>query len=185
MSESVLLRVAQGDQAGVRACIDEFGSLVWSLARRFCPNRDDAEDAVQDIFMEIWRNATRFDPRRGSEKMFVAMIARRRLIDRLRYLAHRPTVALTDELDTVAFADPGNRGELCIDAERAAAAVAELNSQQQQVIALAVMYGLSHGEIAAKTGLPLGTIKSQLRRGLIRVRELLGVAQVAVAGGER
>jgi RNA polymerase sigma factor (sigma-70 family) len=183
VAESVLSRVARGDAGGVAACIDEFGSLVWALARRMTPNRDEAEDAVQEIFMDIWKSAARFDRQRGSEQVFITMIARRRLIDRLRRHAQQPEFTSTDDLDVIGFAEPGTRGEVCIEAERAAAAVAELRADQQRVIELAVMHGLSHGEIAARTGMPLGTVKTQMRRGLIRVREMLGVDAAAVSGG--
>ena len=183
MPESVLLRIASGDPAGVAACMDEFGSLVWALARRLSPNRDDAEDAVQEIFMDIWRSAARFDPQQGSDKVFVSMIARRRLIDRLRRNAQRPEFGSTDELDVIGFAEPGTRGEVCVEAERAAAAVGELKADQQRVIELAVLHGLSHSEIAARTGLPLGTVKTQMRRGLMRVRELLGIEARDLNGG--
>lgn len=183
MPESVLTRIAGGDPAGVAACIDEFGPLVWALARRLSPNRDDAEDAVQEIFMDIWKSAARFDQQLGSDKVFISMIARRRLIDRLRRNAQRPEFASTDELEVTGFADPGTRGEVSIEAERAAAAVAELKPDQRQVIELAVMHGLSQSEIAARTGMPLGTVKTQMRRGLIRVRELLGIEAGSVRGG--
>jgi RNA polymerase sigma factor (sigma-70 family) len=183
MAESVLSRVSRGDAGGIAACIDEFGSLVWALARRMSPKRDEAEDAVQEIFMDLWKSAARFDPQRGSEKVFITMIARRRLIDRLRRDAQQPEFASTDDLDVIGFAEPGTRGEVCIEAERAAAAVAELKADQQRVIELAVMQGLSHGEISARTGMPLGTVKTQMRRGLIRVREMLGIDAAAVSGG--
>lgn len=183
MPDSVLTRVARGEAGAVAQCLDEFGPLVWALARRLTPGRDDAEDAAQEVFMDIWKNAARFDPARGSDQAFVATIARRRLIDRLRRDARRPEFASTDELEVVGFADPGTRGEICIEAERAAAALAELRGEEQRVIELVVLHGLTHSEIAARTGLPLGTVKTQIRRGLLRVRELLGIDRRAAGGG--
>ncbi len=180
---SVLDQIARGDPAGVAACIDEFGWLVWSLARRLSPDPGEAEDAVQEIFVDIWRSAARYDPQKGTAKMFIAMIARRRLIDRLRRRAKRPMFASIEELEFADFAEPGTQGEICVEAERAAAAVGELTATQQLVIKLAVFHGLSHGEIAGKTGLPLGTVKTQVRRGMIRVREVLGVSPAITAGG--
>jgi RNA polymerase sigma-70 factor (ECF subfamily) len=188
MADSVLTRVAQGDQAAVAECIDQFGPLVWAIARRLSPNRDDAEDAVQEIFLDVWKSASRFDPAQGSEKVFISTIARRRLIDRLRRHSQLPEFAPTEELDVVGWADPGTRGEVAIEAERAALAVAKLKPDQQKVIELAVLHGLSHSEIAAKTGMPLGTVKTQMRRGLIQVRELMrldGVADESAANGPR
>ena len=180
---SALNQIAQGDPAGAAACIDEFGSLVWSLARRMSPDTGEAEDAVQEIFVEVWKSAGSFDPHKGSAKTFVAMIARRRLIDRLRKRAQQPVFASLDELEVIGFAEPGTKGELCVEAERAATAVAELSGTQQWIIKLAVFHGLSHGAIAKKTGLPLGSVKSLLRRGMIRVREILGVSPAVTAGG--
>jgi RNA polymerase sigma-70 factor (ECF subfamily) len=188
MADSVLIRVARGDQAAVAECIDQFGSLVWALARRLSPNRDDAEDAVQEIFVDVWKSAARFDPAQGSEKVFISTIARRRLIDRLRRHSQLPEFAPTEELDVVGWAEPGTRGEISVEAERAAQAVAQLKPDQQKVIELAVLHGLSHSEIAAKTGMPLGTVKTQMRRGLIQVRELMrlgGAADEPAGNGPR
>jgi RNA polymerase sigma-70 factor, ECF subfamily len=173
MSDSVLIRVARGDQAALAECIDQFGALVWAIARRLSPRRDDAEDAVQEIFLDVWKSAARFDPAQGSEKVFITTIARRRLIDRLRRHSQLPEFAPTEELDVIGWAEPGNRGEVSVEAERAAKAVAQLKPDQQRVIELAVVHGLSHSEIAARTGMPLGTVKTQMRRGLIQVRELM------------
>ena len=183
MIDSVLIRIARGESAAVNECIDGFGALVWSLARRLSPNRDDAEDAVQEIFMDVWKSAARFDPAQGSEKVFIATIARRRLIDRLRRHATRPQFAGEEELDALGFAEPGTRGEISSEAERAAEAVAQLGEDQQRVIELAVLHGLTHSEIASRTGMPLGTVKTQMRRGLIKARELLGIELAGDGGG--
>lgn len=181
MSDSVLTRIARGDQAAVAECIDEFGALVWSLARRLSPRRDDAEDAVQEIFLDVWKSASRFDATQGSEKVFIAMIARRRLIDRLRRHKQLPEFAPAEELDAIGWAEPGTRGEVCVEAERAALAVAQLRPDQQKVIELAVLHGLSHSEIAERTGMPLGTVKTQMRRGLIQVRESMRLEAIGAA----
>ena len=84
MSPSVLQRIAAGESSAVRECIDQYGALVWSLARRLSRTPADAEDATQEIFLDIWRSAFRYDSSQGSPQVFIAMIARRRLIDRLR-----------------------------------------------------------------------------------------------------
>ena len=89
---SILERVARGDPGAPAACIERFRGLVWSLARRLCANASDAEDAVQEIFIDVWKSASRFDPAIASETTFVAMIARRRLIDRGRRRMRRPEV---------------------------------------------------------------------------------------------
>lgn len=155
----------------MRDCIDRFGGLVWSLARRMVPN--EAEDAVQEIFVELWKHAGRYDPSVASETAFVAMIARRRLIDRRRRIERSPaSSALPD--------DPAEREpvtaptlELREDVAKAAAALNQLSPEQQRVLRLSVYRGLSHERIAAVTGLPLGTVKTHARRGLMRIRDLL------------
>jgi RNA polymerase sigma-70 factor, ECF subfamily len=175
MTDSVLVKVAQGDQRAVRACIDQFGSLVWSIARRLTRTRADAEDAVQEIFTDIWRSASRFDPAQGSEKVFVATIARRRLIDRLRRISNQGTTTSTDEIDTLTWADPRNHAEMSAEAQTAARAVMQLRPEQRQVLELGLLQGLSHSEIAETLNMPLGTVKTMMRRGLIQVRELMGI----------
>lgn len=176
MTDSVLIRVAQGDQRALRACIDEFGSLVWAIARRLSRTRADAEDAVQEIFTDVWRSAARFDPAQGSEKVFVATIARRRLIDRLRRLSNQGTTTSTDEIESLTWADPGVHAETCAEAQTAARAVMQLRPEQRQVLELGLLQGLSHSEIAEALQMPLGTVKTMMRRGLIQVRELMGVS---------
>ena len=89
-SATLLQRVQAGDAGALQACIDRYGGLIWSLALRLSPNYQDAEDATQEIFLDLWRNAGRYRPERGSEQVFVTVLARRRLIDRLRRSGRRP-----------------------------------------------------------------------------------------------
>src|SRR5262245_63951716 len=98
----LLGRVAAGDQAAIRECIARYGGVVWSLARRFEARDGDAEDAVQEIFLDLWKSAARFDRQIASEAAFVAMIARRRLIDRKRTRGRRPTIDPVQELPSIA-----------------------------------------------------------------------------------
>jgi len=100
---TVLRRIAGGLSAAVRECIDRYGALIWSLARRLSRSSPDAEDATQEIFLDLWRNAGRFDESKGSEKLFIAMLARRRLIDRLRKTRIEvPTESSPEILESVA-----------------------------------------------------------------------------------
>ena len=181
MTDLVLLRVARGDPAALRECIDQFGSLIWSIARRLTRTHADAEDAVQEIFTDIWRSSARFDPLQGSEKIFIATIARRRLIDRLRRAGNRITVELTDEMESLAWSDPGTLAETSVEAETAARAVMQLRPEQRQVLEMGLLQGLSHSEIAAALHMPLGTVKTMMRRGLIQVRQFMGTISTEVA----
>lgn len=172
-SPALLARVASGDPEAVRACVERFGPLVWSLARRMLADRGQAEDAVQEVFIELWRSAERYDPALASEPGFVAMVARRRLIDVRRRLGRQPG---TEALDEQRFAreDSGlARVELCDEAERAARALERLRPEERRVLELSIGEGWSHNEIARATKMPLGTVKSHIRRGLERVALLV------------
>lgn len=171
MTESVLPRIAAGDPVAVADCIARYGGLVWSLARRFLGNPTDAEDAVQDVFIELWKNAARYDPVRSSESTYITMIARRRLIDRKRRSGRvPPSQPLSDE---PAGPPSAPRIDIQDEAAKAAAVLGELREDERLVITMAVYQGLTHEEIAAATKLPVGTVKTHIRRGLIRVRERL------------
>lgn len=174
-ASTILQRVASGDQRGVRECLDRYGGLVWSLARRFSTTDTDAEDAVQEIFLEVWKSAERYDPGIASEATFIAMIARRRLIDRRRKEGRRPKAeALSPATDVEGDAPDGvETGGADEDVAAARRALGRLSPEQQRVLQLSIFHGLSHDRIARATGLPLGTVKTHARRGLIRIRELI------------
>jgi RNA polymerase sigma-70 factor (ECF subfamily) len=183
----VLPAIARGERLAVSRCVDRFGPLVWSISRRLSPTRQDAEDAVQEIFLDLWRSADRFDPRVGSETVFVTIVARRRLIDRLRRLrAHRVLEPLGEEaMANLPWQD--DLSEQSAEAQIARTALEQLPIEQRRVIDLSVVHGLSHSEIAERTGLPLGTVKTTIRRGLVKVRQALQVLArpAANAAGER
>jgi RNA polymerase sigma-70 factor (ECF subfamily) len=176
VAEPILHRVAAGEPGAIQECLDRFGGLVWSLCRRFCPNREEAEDAVQEVFIEIWNKAKRYDASLSSEITFVAMIARRRLIDRGRRRQRTPQTEVLENDDILPAED---RSQELVDVgdevARAQKALAKLRPDEQKVLRLSIYEGLSHDQIAKATALPLGTVKTHLRRGLIRVREMLGV----------
>jgi len=181
MTSDVLQRIASGEATAVRECLDEYGALVWSLARRLSRTPSDAEDATQEIFLDIWRSAGRFDPSQGSPKMFIAMIARRRLIDRLRKASAEPPMDPEEVLESIAWPDSAAVAETASEAEQAVRALAELKPDQRQVLELGLLHGLSQSEIAARLGMPLGSVKSFMRRGLIRVREYMNIDAEGVA----
>ncbi len=174
LDDSPLLPLlARGDPTTFSALVDRYAGLVWSLVRRRGTDPAEAEDAVQEIFTELWRNAERFDPGRAREVTFVAMIARRRLIDRHRKATRerRGLEDLAREARATAPVDPGL--DAVPDAGRAGEAIHALEGAQREVLGLSLLQGLTHREIADATSLPLGTVKSHLRRGLERVRSAL------------
>jgi RNA polymerase sigma-70 factor (ECF subfamily) len=175
VAQATLKRIAAGDKTAVQDCLDNYSGLIWSLARRMSPNTEEAEDAVQEIFIDVWKNAARFDETQSSETTFVAMIARRRLIDRLRKINRQPNV---DSLEDI-LAEPVNVKDaslqMSIEAKEAAAAMKNLRPEQRQILHLSIVQGFSHQEIADALKMPLGTVKTHARRGLIQVREFLGL----------
>ncbi len=175
MAQVILKRIASGDKSAVQDCLNTYGGLVWSLARRMSPNPEEAEDAVQEIFIDVWKNAARFDETQASETTFVAMIARRRLIDRLRKTNRQPSV---DSLEDI-LVEPANSKEqdlqVSVEAKEAAEAMKNLRPEQRQILHLSIVQGFSHQEIADALKMPLGTVKTHARRGLIQVREFLGL----------
>lgn len=173
VSPSLLERVQLGQPDAVQHCIDAYGGLLWSMAKRACADASEAEDAVQEIFLELWRSAGRYDPQQGSEVTFIMTIARRRLID--RYRRRRPPLdgKPVEELPSGAR-DHTEATEVRDEAARAQRAMLQLSAEQREVLEMSIWQGLTQEQIAARTGKPLGTVKSHARRGLERMRELLG-----------
>ncbi len=169
----VLTRVAVREPGAAEAMLDRFGGLVWSLARRLASSSTEAEDAVQEIFADVWNSAGRFDPALGSEVTFVATIARRRLIDRRRRESRRLDQTPIGEREAGEVVEVERAPTISEEAARAAAALGQLTADQQRVLRLSIYHGLSHERIATATGLPLGTVKTHARRGLIKVRDIL------------
>lgn len=173
-TRSLLQRVAAGDMAAMQECIDEYSGLVWSLARRASISPSEAEEGVQEVFIALWQNAARFEPEKGAEVTFVAMIARRRLIDRGRSRERRERaigeIAATREAGATAPPVSSAAGD---EARRASRAMELLSESQREVLQLAIHQGYTHEQIARITNMPLGTIKTHARRGLMRVREMI------------
>jgi RNA polymerase sigma-70 factor (ECF subfamily) len=171
----LLPRVAQGDEAAVREFVARYGSLIWSLVRRWSPDLTDAEDAVQETFVELWRSAARYDAERATEPGWVAMVTRRRLIDRLRRrqraIALEP---LPDNYDQAEDYEPDLDRDARIETARDI--LRALPAAQRQMLELSLLHGRTHDEIATVTGTPLGTVKSHIRRGLQRARALLAAS---------
>lgn len=179
MSNKVLDRIANGDKTAVEDCLDNYGGLVWSLARRMLGNADEAEDAVQEIFIDIWKNAARYDESISSETTFIAMIARRRLIDRIRKQQRQIPADSLDEVNYEPKTESHKDLQLGVEAKQAAEAMENLRPEQQQILQLSICQGLSHQEISNVTGMPLGTVKTHARRGLLQIREYLGLKEVS------
>lgn len=167
----VLPRIAQGDDGAVKECLRRYGRLVYAIARRFLREERDVEDACQDIFVALWRSAHAFDPSRGTEPTFVALVARRRLVDRQRTTGTRPLPNVEPPVE------PTTSAETYVDARIAIAALDDCSEEQKRVVLLAAFHGMTHEEIATELSIPLGTVKSHYSRAIQRVKRALSAGE--------
>ena len=168
--ESILPLVAAGNRDAMERCLERYENLVWSAARRYLGASAEAEDIVQEIFIELWQKAGRYDPTRASESTFVMLIARRRLLDERRRQSRQPAVAPLERAEE-RESQPEAGSALDDDARQVLGALQGLPAEQQRLLKMSLGEGLTHAEISAQTAVPLGTVKTLLRRGLLRLRE--------------
>ena len=178
---SVLAQIAAGKSGALEECMDQYGGLVWTLARRWSASDADAEDAVQEVFLTLWKNAARFDETKSSEKTFIAMVTRRRLIDRIRHSKRRPELEAFPEDGREPVDSHHEQIERSVEAAQAARYLDSLTPVQRQIIQLSIYQGMSHSEIAKAVEMPVGTVKSHLFRGLAAVRKTVAEAQGGTA----
>lgn len=169
--DDLMARTAAGDRDAFAALYDRLAPRAFGLILQLVRIHTDAEDVLQETFLQVWHQAARFDRTKCPPDGWVLMIARCRAVDKLR----RRREAVASPADAPApTEDPGLDLERAETAEKVAAALAHLPDDQQAVIRLAFYAGLTHEEIARRLGLPLGTVKTRIRLGLIRLRDRLG-----------
>lgn len=180
----LLPRVAAGDPEAIREVLGRYTALVWSLCSSASRDPHEVEDLVQEVFVDVWRSAARYDDRIASEATFIATIARRRVIDHRRRVGRRiEQESLEEDFVPGADDDALRLVDVADEAGLAAAALRVLPPERRHVLELSVVRGLTHREIASQTGMPLGTVKSHIRRGLSEVSDKLR-AQRASFGAE-
>ena len=175
----MLERMAAGDGDALRELYDIHARAVYSLAVRILRSQSDAEDIVQEVFVQAWRQATRYDASRGTVAGWLLMQAKSRSIDRLRARRARPEQSeearVSEPVDASDAADIQIvRGE---QAARVRQALEELPALQKTALELAYYEGLTHVEIAEQLEQPLGTVKTRIRQGLLKLRQALGGAE--------
>ncbi|MBL8352160.1 MAG: sigma-70 family RNA polymerase sigma factor [Burkholderiaceae bacterium] len=173
-----LAQIVERDERALAALYDHTLSRVYGLVLRIVRQPACAEEVVEETYFQVWRQAPRFDPARGRALSWLLAVARSRAIDALRHEARFAHDLLDGDDGPATPADGADCAADLIDGGRGRAllqrALLELGAQPRQLVALAFFRGLSHEEIAAQTALPLGTVKSQIRRSLITLREALG-----------
>jgi RNA polymerase sigma-70 factor, ECF subfamily len=179
----LLRRAAARDAAAFAAFYDRQAPRIFGLCLRMLSRREEAEDALQEAFLQAWRQASRFDPAAGAPGAWITVIARSRCLDRLRKRAVRrgteePLEVPGDEGDLLRPLPSGEAPalEALETAEaraRAKAALASLPAEQRSALEASFYEGLSQSQIAARTGTPLGTVKTRMRRGLQKLAEML------------
>jgi len=184
VEEPILPKIVDGDSAAFQKMVDRFGGLVWTLASKALRNRADVEDATQEIMTEIWRSASRYNEKIGSEVTFVTVIARRRLWDRLRKMTRRPApVSLPETPLESSSADPANAALVSDEAGKALKLLEQLKPEEQKVLRLAVFEKMTQGEISNALSMPLGTVKSHASRGMKKLRSLMESSDVSLMKG--
>lgn len=178
--KTILQRVVEGDPTAVEACVDEYGGLAYRLAWRYLGRTPgDIEDAVQEVFVEIWMNAKRFDPERGSEPSFIATIIHRRLIDFQRRVSKQRSVQLNADSGGAGVFPGLPRPPESSEFSELSKAFESLPEDERSALWMAVRSGMSHSQIAAATQTPIGTVKTRLRRAMGRLSLALGASRGA------
>jgi RNA polymerase sigma-70 factor, ECF subfamily len=163
---------ARGEVHALSALYDRFSGLLLTMAFRMLGDRAMAEDLVHDVFMEVWRNASRYDRSRGSVRTWVLVRLRSRALDRLRSASSRREVP-TDDVTPREAAPEVEDPEQQPDRAAVRVALAELPEEQRQVLELSYFHGLSSSEIAERMGSPLGTVKSRTAAALAKLRSVM------------
>ena len=174
----LLAAMARGDKAALGRLYDQLAKPLYSLAFRVLNDSSEAQDVVQDVFLQMWHKAGTYDPARGSVFGWAATQTRNRAIDRIRMRKRRSELlaASAPDLEPAALGgDDDAAGSLWVREKAGAVrtALASLSADQKQAVELAFFGGLTQQEIAAKLNEPLGTIKARIRRGLLKLRETL------------
>jgi RNA polymerase sigma-70 factor (ECF subfamily) len=181
LDQEMIARIGRRDQGAFSALYDRLSGPLYSLAMKMLGDPAEAQDALQEVFLQIWSRAETYDPEQSSVFSWTVLLTRSRVIDRLRARGRRSrvVVASTEDTHTTVAGDAStvesaaDTAEKKDEAARVRYVLNNLPSEQREAIELAFFEHLSHHEIAARLGQPLGTVKARIRRGLLKLRERL------------
>lgn len=175
--DDLLSRVANGDQAAFSELYDVLSGRVLGLVTRLLRDRAQSEEVAQEVFLEVWQQATRYDRKRGTAASWILTMAHRRAVDRVRasQSSHDRDTKIGIRDFEAGFDQVSESVEIRIEHERVSRALGKLTEFQRQAVQLAYYGGYSHSEMAEHLGVPIGTVKTRLRDGMIRLRDEMGV----------
>jgi RNA polymerase sigma-70 factor (ECF subfamily) len=176
--EDLIRRVAQGDEAAFEALYDAVAPQVFGLIRRVLRDAAQSEEVVQEVFIEVWQQATRFDADRGEAVSWILVIAHRRAVDRVRASRSSTERDLRQGIKDYreSYDDVQDTVIAHVEGERVNRALQQLSQAQREAIELAYYGGYTHVEVAGLLEVPVGTVKTRIRDGMIKLRDQLGVA---------
>jgi RNA polymerase sigma-70 factor, ECF subfamily len=174
---ALLQRSSRGDQSAFAALYDAASAKVYGLALRVVRDPAQAEEVAQEAFLEIWRTASRYQPAKGSALAWMLTIAHRRAVDRVRAAeaATRRDIVYEQRNQPVSHDSTAEAAHASMEARRVRGALGTLTAVQREAVELAYLGGYTHTEVASMLDLPIGTAKTRIRDGLIRLRDTLGV----------
>jgi RNA polymerase sigma-70 factor, ECF subfamily len=179
VDQEMIARIGRRDQSAFSALYDRLSGPLYSLTVKMLGDPVEAQDALQDVFLQIWSRAETYDPEQSSVFSWAVLLTRSRVIDRLRARGRRSRVVVAPTDDTPTAADAStvesaaDTAEKNDEAARVRYVLNSLPSEQREAIEMAFFEHLTHHEIAARLGQPLGTVKARIRRGLLKLREQL------------
>jgi RNA polymerase sigma-70 factor, ECF subfamily len=173
--EAALAAVARGDEAAFAVVYDRAAPVVLGTARRILRDPAQSEEVMQEVLLEVWRSASRFDPAAGSAAAWITTLAHRRAVDRVRSEQRAAQRELRAATAAVAYDEVVDAVEASLDRERVRRCLAGLTELQRESVTLAYYGGYTYREVAQVLGVAVGTVKTRMRDGLIRLRDCLGV----------
>ncbi|HMH89552.1 MAG TPA: ECF RNA polymerase sigma factor SigK [Streptosporangiaceae bacterium] len=172
---ALLGQVARGDEAAFRALYDRAAGQVLGTVRRILRDPAQSEEVMQEVLLEVWRTAARFDPEAGSAAAWIMTLAHRRAVDRVRSEHSAAQRELRAAVHTVDYDQVTDAVETNLDHERVRRCLTTLTDLQREAVTLAYYQGYTYSEVAELLGVAVGTVKTRMRDGLIRLRDCLGV----------